>query len=86
MKSAHKFKDASSLMFIYFLIVFLLLLISINVRNFLTPIKVLGAQTEPDGSTKFWGEFTSKNPDYIPGWIELGRLDKVKEIDPNFTP
>lgn len=86
MKSARKFKKASFQVFIYFLIVFLLLLVSLNVKNYLTPLKVLGTQTKTDDSRKFWEEFTAKNPDYVPGWIELGRLDKAKEIDPNFAP
>lgn len=86
MKSVHGFKAASFQMLIYFLIVLLLLLMSINIKNYLTPQSVLGAQTETLDSKKFWEEFTAKNPNYVPGWIELGRMDKAKEVDPNFTP
>ena len=76
----------------YLLVVFILILTSINIKNYLAQIdvsknqKVLGAQSVNDSSAEFWTEFTSKNPNYIPGWLELGRMDKVKEIDPNFIP
>jgi len=51
--------------------------------------KVLGATTviskiELENEKFFWEEFQKINPTYIDGWIELGRLDKVKEIDPNY--
>lgn len=74
---------------IYFLFcvatVTLLLLSALNIENYLTPKKVLGIETETGNKqVKFWEDFLSKNPNYIPGWTELGRLDKVKQIDPNF--
>ena len=50
----------------------------------MTPKKVLGVETQIDLEEKFWQEFLDKNPNYIPGWIEIGRNDKVKEIDPNY--
>lgn len=61
----------------------LLLLSALNIENYLTPKEVLGIETE-NKEEAFWNEFLEKNPDYIPGWIELGRLDKVKQIDPNY--
>lgn len=72
-------------MFIYFLIVFLLLLTSLNIKNRLTPRSVLGAEVETGSSEDFWQDFVTENPSYIPGWIELGRLDKAEVIDPNFV-
>ncbi len=42
--------------------------------------KVLGVKTDKD----FWIDFVEKHPTYRDGWIELGRLDKIKQIDPNF--
>lgn len=66
-------------------ILFILLLTSINIEHYLAPKKVLGAETfVPTKTDVFWQEFLNKNPDYIPGWIEVGRMDKVKEIDPNY--
>ena len=87
--TAHKkVRKASIQIFVFVAILFLLLLTSVNIQDFLTPKKVLGAQTnisaQADKENLFWNEFLSKNPNYIPGWIETGRTDKVKEIDPNF--
>ena len=66
-------------------LLFILLLALINILNYLTPKKivVLAAETENKEGV-FWQDFLTKNPDYIPGWIEIGRVDKVKQIDPNF--
>lgn len=44
---------------------------------------VLGAQAESKDD-KFWQEITNDNPTYIDAWLELGRMDKVLEIDPNY--
>jgi hypothetical protein len=44
------------------------------------PVQVLG--TTKDNS--YWEEMVTKHPTYIDAWIELGRIDKVKEIDPNY--
>jgi hypothetical protein len=77
---------ASKELFIYVLFLFILLLASINIDTYLTPVstKVLGAETQ-NKEDVFWQDFLNKNPDYIPGWIETGRLDKAREIDPNYT-
>lgn len=52
--------------------------------------KVLGAKTESENTLlleeqTYWEELLNKNPDYLPGWLEIGRLDKVYEINPNFS-
>jgi hypothetical protein len=44
--------------------------------------RVLGVSTD----NKYFEELVTKYPTYIDGWIELGRMDKVYEIDPNFLP
>jgi hypothetical protein len=86
MKTAQKAHQPYFQILIYFFIVFLLLLTSLNINNYLSPKIVLGATTE-DGSGEYWQEFVNKNPNYIPGWIELGQIEKAKEIDPNYlTP
>ena len=72
---------------IYASIIFILTLTSINIKNYLSPKKVLGIQTQSGDLETFWKEFVNKNPDYIPGWIEIGGINKIKEIDPNYlTP
>ncbi len=76
----------SAKLLIYVLIVFLLFLSSINIENYLSPKKVLGAETKDTGEEDFWNDFMSKHPTYVPGWVELGRYEKVEEIDPNFIP
>lgn len=67
---------------LYITLAILVLILSIfNLKNiYRKPIQVLGA-TDDSG---YWQELTQKNPTYIDGWIELGRWDKVKEIDPNY--
>lgn len=65
--------------------VLLLFLTSVNIYQYLKPAKVLGASVK-EGPTEneFWHTFMTDNPEYIPGWIQLGRFDKVREIDPNY--
>ena len=74
-------KDLNFLLYITFSILILLLSIS-NLQNIERKkvVKVLGAET----NTYFWEHFMAKHPTYIDGWIELERMDKVEEIDPNF--
>ncbi|MEK7100336.1 MAG: hypothetical protein AAB872_00830 [Patescibacteria group bacterium] len=43
--------------------------------------KVLGTTTD----NSYWEEMVVKHPTYRDAWIELGRMDKVKQIDPNFS-
>lgn len=75
--------------------VFVLLTLSfVNIKNYTSQNtlantnKVLAAETQDvlDNKTadKFWFEFLSKNPNYVPGWVEIERLDKAYEIDPNY--
>lgn len=71
-------------LFIFVVALFVLLLTTVNIKNYLAPKKVLGAEVRVDTTEIFWQEFLNKNPDYIPGWIEIGRTDRVKEIDPNY--
>lgn len=47
----------------------------------------MGAETASNKVNQekgFWEKFLSQHPNYIPGWNEIGRQDKVGEIDPNF--
>lgn len=87
-KSANR-NSAKNFILICIAILVILLLASVNIKNFLSPKKVLGTETgdetEFSQDRAFWESFLNKNPDYIPGWIEVGRMDKVKEIDPNYT-
>lgn len=86
--SAKKVNQAARQLLIFTAVVFILLLASTNIRSYLAPKKVLGVETQINLDEKFWQEFLDKNPNYIPGWIEIGRNDKAREIDPNylFTP
>lgn len=79
----------SSLFFLlsYIAVIAVLLLTSFNLANYLAPKRVLGIETDKEEGLKekdFWNNFLSKNPEYLPGWLEIGRLDKVYEINPNF--
>ncbi len=66
-------------------IIFIILLTALNINSYFSPdtTKVLGAETEIS-SEEFWTEFLTDNSNYIPGWIEIGRLDKASQIDPNY--
>lgn len=68
----------------YILLLVILVLTSINIANFLAPKKVLGASIQETNTDKFWQDFLAKNPDYVPGWIEIGNTEKAKQIDPNY--
>jgi hypothetical protein len=61
-----------------------LILTTANIENYQSPKKVLAAETQVSSNDKFWQVFLTKNPNYIPGWIEIERIDKAKEIDPNY--
>lgn len=82
--SANKVNKAAFELLIFVAALFVLVLSSINIENYLAPKKVLGAEAQVDTTETFWQDFLTKNPDYIPGWLEIGRMDKVKEIDPNY--
>lgn len=67
------------------LVIFILFLSAYNIKSYFVPTKVLGVETQSLSLEKeFWENFIKENPNYIPGWIELERMDKVIEIDPNF--
>lgn len=70
---------------VYFFLLVVLLLTSINIDGYLKSkqTKVLGTETE-NKEEIFWQDFLTKNPDYIPGWIETGKIDKAMKIDPNY--
>jgi len=79
--------------------VFLLVMSFLSLRTyFLQGVpKVLSATTEVPSEELFWKSFLSSNPNYLPGYIELakiqienGQLDeanniliKAEKIDPN---
>ena len=78
-------KGVSKELLIYVAILFLLLLTSININNFLIPKNVLGIKSsEETNYQKFWENFLSKNPTYMPGLIETGQIDKANKVDPNY--
>jgi len=83
--SAKRVNKAATELFIFVAVLFVLLLTAVNIENYQAPKKILGAETQVNSSEKFWQDFLNKNPNYIPGWFEIGRTDKVKEIDPNYT-
>ena len=72
-------KELSNLLYIT-LAILVILLSMFNLQNInKKQIKVLGIET----NNSFWEDFMQKHSTYIDGWIELGRIDKVNEIDPN---
>jgi hypothetical protein len=86
--SAKKVNNSVKEIFIFTLLLIILVLTAININNYLKPkqIKILGAETKNDNDTEktFWQNLLTKNPNYIPGWIEIGQENKAYEIDPNY--
>lgn len=73
-------KDLEYLFFINIIIIVLLLSI-FNLQSYKKgEIKVLGATT----NNSYWEEIVAKHPTYRDAWVELGRMDMVKRIDPNY--
>ena len=86
-----KIKSSIEQIAIYTAILAVLLLTMFNLQSFLGVKKILGVSITTTSinsinspNREFWEDFVVKNPTYIPGWIELGRMDKVREIDPNY--
>lgn len=65
-------------------IVTLLLLSALNLEMMQENEKVLGESTDLVNYDEYWRDFLAKNPNYIPGWIEVGQEEKIKLIDPNY--
>ncbi len=89
-KTAQNRKENYTELLLYFFLLLILFLTALNIDSYLKENKVLGASTQNTQNIqqqyrhKFWNDFLSKNPDYIPGWVEIGREDQVKQIDPNY--
>lgn len=85
MPAKHSNRNKQFLLFTIGAIV-LLLLSFLNIRNYYLPKKdVLGISTSQIPSDNdFWNEYLKNNPNYVPGWLEIGRIDKALEIDPNY--
>ncbi len=77
-------KDLNTLTFITVAVLVLLLSI-FNLQSIhrQETLQVLGQQTE--NYSQFWQNLVDKHPTYKMGWYELGRIDKVLTIDPNFN-
>jgi hypothetical protein len=82
--SAKQVNQVARQLLVFTIILLVLLLTSVNIENYLMPKKVLGVKSVANSDKVFWQDFLKKNPNYIPGWVEIGRMDKVKEIDPNY--
>lgn len=67
------------------MVMFILLLTSFNIHLISSSDKVLGIKTQAEDNVKnFWDEFLKEHPNYIPGLLETGQIEKVKQIDPNY--
>ena len=75
-------KDLTTLLYINLAIIVLLLSLFNLKGKEKKEISVLGSTVD----NSYWEEMVVKHPTYRDAWVELGRMDKVEEIDPNFTP
>ena len=68
--------------------VIIILLSIYNIYSYFENKKVLGISTvevsTQNTKKAFWDNFLSKNPDYIPGLIKMGEVNKAKQVDPNY--
>lgn len=74
-------KDLQFLLYINIAVIILLLSIFNLSQKPKRETQVLGAET----NNSYWEEMVKKHPTYRDAWVELGRMDKVEEIDPNFN-
>lgn len=81
---ALKVNKVSKEILIFVSLLLLLVLITQNINSFYSTKKVLGVETRNDLYEDFWTSFLNDNPNYIPGLIETGKIDKALEIDPNY--
>ena len=83
-KNFNKKRNRSELI-VYLAVLIILTLSALNIHNFFIPVKVpvLGISTE-NTEAKFWRDFLKENKNYIPGWIEVGRIDIATQINPHF--
>lgn len=100
-KKSKKVSENESVYLILVLAVALLLLLALfNLHAYFHPKDkkdVLGAFDESVYEKEFWYDFLKDEPEYLPGWVELVRLEKetgningfekslikVFELDPN---
>lgn len=75
-------KELEKLLFINLAVLILILSFFNMVNNRQKNVQVLGIKTD----NGYWEEIVKKHPTYRDAWVELGRTDKVKEIDPNWKP
>ncbi len=73
-------KDLQTLLFINITVLILFFSFFNLIKSEKKAVQVLGVESNND----YWIEITKSHPTYRDAWIELGRLDKVKEIDPNY--
>lgn len=83
MRDAKINDNTKILLFLVSILTFLMLSLT-NIKNITSKKEVLGIDTKIYSSEEFWNDFLTKNPDYIPGWVEIGRIDKVSSINPNY--
>ena len=81
MKKKDFSKDLRTLLYINLAIIVLLLSLFNLKGKKERKIEVLGSSTD----NTYWEEIVAKHPTYRDAWVELGNMDKVKEIDPNFS-
>ena len=74
-------KDLQFLLYINIAVIILLLSIFNLSQKPKRETQVLGAET----NNSYWEETVKKHPTYRDAWVELGRMDKVEEIDPNYN-
>ena len=79
-----KVNKNTKLLFIMVCTFILLTLSLVNIKNITSTKEVLGVETQEDVDKEFWNNFLNENPGYIPGWLEIGRVDQAFVIDPNF--
>lgn len=85
-KKADYSKDLQFLLFINCIIIVLMLsffnLYLINNKE--KPKQITNTVLGAEKDNVYWEQLVKKHPTYIDAWVEMGQIEKVKEIDPNY--
>ena len=71
--------------------------LNLYTKKGLSSDKILGINIQREEEISYWKDLLSENPDYLPGWVELAKLqkekgdlegfeiafDNIRNIDPN---
>lgn len=79
-----KKRDFSKELNFLFLVMTTVIILLLSIFNLQSQPKTKTVVLGASDNKEYWQEITSNHPSYRDAWVELGRYDKVYEIDPNY--